>query len=72
MPTGQDDRARSEALAGYAILDTPPEPAFDDIALLASQVCGTPMALVSLVDERSTLRDRSARSMKSRDFRPHP
>ncbi|WP_187278743.1 ATP-binding protein [Methylobacterium sp. WL12] len=51
MPTGQDDRARSEALAGYAILDTPPEPAFDDIALLASQVCGTPMALVSLVDE---------------------
>ena len=51
MPPGPDDQARAEALAGYAILDTPPEPAFDDIALLASQVCGTPMALISLVDE---------------------
>ncbi len=51
MPPGTDDRIRAEALAGYAILDTPPEPAFDDIALLASQVCGTTMALVSLVDE---------------------
>ncbi|WP_267361373.1 MULTISPECIES: GAF domain-containing protein [unclassified Methylobacterium] len=51
MSPDTDDRIRAEALAGYAILDMPPQPAFDDIALLASQVCGTPMALVSLVDE---------------------
>jgi GAF domain-containing protein len=32
------------------VLDTPPEPGFDDLALLASHVCGTPIAMVSLVD----------------------
>jgi serine/threonine-protein kinase len=32
------------------VLDTEPEPAFDDVARLASQVCATPIALVSLVD----------------------
>jgi signal transduction histidine kinase len=32
------------------VLDTGPEEDFDDIALLASQICGTPVGLVSLVD----------------------
>ena len=41
--------ARQEALAGYAILDTAPEPDFDDIVLIAQRVCETPTALVSLV-----------------------
>jgi GAF domain-containing protein len=35
----------------YNVLDTLPEAAFDDIAFLASVVCQTPMALVTLVDE---------------------
>ncbi|MCS6862427.1 MAG: PAS domain-containing protein, partial [Abditibacteriales bacterium] len=41
---------RLQALPHEAILDTPSEEAFDDIALLAAQVCHTPIALVNLVD----------------------
>ena len=44
------ETARLHALRGYRILDTEPEKAFDDLALLASEICGTPMALISLVD----------------------
>lgn len=43
--------ARVAALQKYAILDTDPEQAFDDLTLLASYVCRTPIALISLVDE---------------------
>jgi anti-sigma regulatory factor (Ser/Thr protein kinase) len=46
-----DESARLAALRSYRILDTDPEPAFDDLTLLASQVCGTPIALISLIDE---------------------
>src|SRR4029450_12307558 len=45
-----DETARLAALRHYRILDTEPEQAFDDLALLASQICGTPIALISLVD----------------------
>jgi GAF domain-containing protein len=45
------DAARVAALEKYAILDTEPEQAFDDLTLLASYVCKTPIALISLVDE---------------------
>ena len=46
-----DEASRLAALRSYRILDTDPEPAFDDLALLASHICGTPIALISLVDE---------------------
>jgi PAS domain S-box-containing protein len=45
-----DERARQAALDAYAILDTPPEQAFDDLVLLASTICGVPIAYLSLID----------------------
>ena len=41
---------RLEALRKYEILDTDPEVGFDDLALLASHICATPMAAITLVD----------------------
>jgi len=46
-----DEAQRLKALHHYRILDTDPEQAFDDLTLLASHVCGTPIALITLVDE---------------------
>ncbi len=51
MPMPAPDHDRIAALQKYAILDTEPEHAFDDLTLLASFVCKTPIALISLVDE---------------------
>lgn len=48
---GKNELARLAALRSYAILDTAAEQAFDDLALLASQICGTPIALITLIDE---------------------
>ena len=45
-----DETARLAALRRYRILDTEPERAFDDLAHLASYICATPIALISLVD----------------------
>jgi two-component system NtrC family sensor kinase len=45
------DAARVAALQRYDILDTEPEKAFDDLALLASYICKTPIAWISLIDE---------------------
>jgi anti-sigma regulatory factor (Ser/Thr protein kinase) len=45
-----DESARLAALHRYRILDTEPERGFDDLTMLASQICGTPMALITLVD----------------------
>ena len=46
-----NEEARIIALDKYGILDTDPEQSFDDLTLLASHVCETPIALISLVDE---------------------
>lgn len=46
-----NESARLKALRAHRILDTDPEQVFDDLALLASQVFGTPIALMTLVDE---------------------
>src|SRR5690242_21373371 len=46
-----DESARLEALRRYRILDTSAEDCFDDLTRLAVQICRTPMAVISLVDE---------------------
>jgi len=46
------EAARVAALDRYAILDTEPEQTFDDIVVLAAYVCKTPIAMLSLVDDR--------------------
>jgi signal transduction histidine kinase len=46
-----NERQRLAALHRYGILDTPPEDAFDELARLASMICATPIALITLVDE---------------------
>jgi GAF domain-containing protein len=44
------DAARVASLEKYAILDTEPEQAFDDLTLLASYICKAPIAAISLID----------------------
>lgn len=50
-PPKPAEQSRLEALQRYRVLDTLPEQSYEDLALLASAICGTPVALVSLVDE---------------------
>lgn len=50
VPIPRDETRRLAVLRSYNILDTPPEETFDSVAVLASHVCGTPIALVVLID----------------------
>lgn len=45
-----DEAARVADLHDLGVLDTLPEQVFDDVVALASQICGTPIGLVSLID----------------------
>ncbi len=51
MPTPLAMERRLAALLAYDILDTPPEKQFDDLTQVASFICQTPIALMSLLDE---------------------
>jgi len=50
-PIPANDGARLAELQSYGVLDTPDEEAFDDIGHLARMIAGTPIGIVSLVDE---------------------
>jgi len=49
-PLPADEAARLDALRRYEILDTIPEQAYDDLTLIAAQICQVPMAQVSFID----------------------
>jgi len=51
MPLPEHEAKRLAALHRYGVLDTLPEIAFDELTRLAAQICGVPIALITLVDE---------------------
>ncbi len=51
-PLPADETQRLARLHELAVLDSAPEPLFDSLARLAAQITGTPIALVSLIDEQ--------------------
>src|SRR5580700_10227260 len=46
-----NEATRIQALRRFEILDTPPEPALDDLVALAANLCAAPIALLGLIDE---------------------
>lgn len=50
-PIPENEFERLQALRSYDILDTPPELEFDALARLASYAFGSPIAVVSMMDE---------------------
>jgi signal transduction histidine kinase/CheY-like chemotaxis protein len=49
-PPTVDETSRLKALYDYDVLDTEAEKIFDDLTLLAAQICDSPITLISLVD----------------------
>ena len=49
------ESARLHALRRYAILDSPPDAIFDRITAMAARLLATPIALISLVDQRAAV-----------------
>ena len=45
------EESRLAALRSYGVLDTPPEPAFDEITRVAALVCKAPIAVVNLIED---------------------
>ncbi|MFT3795869.1 sensor histidine kinase [Flavobacterium sp.] len=47
----QNESDRLDALLSYKVLDSHPEKDFDDITRLASEICDTPISVITLLDE---------------------
>ena len=71
FPLLENENERLDALYSYHILDTTEEKDFDDLTALASVICQTPIALVSLVDkDRQWFKSHKGLSVRetARDF----
>lgn len=51
-PLPENENERLASLASYNILDTSPEDDFEELTMLASEICQTPIALISLIDDK--------------------
>ncbi|WP_435769103.1 EAL domain-containing protein [Nocardioides sp. SYSU DS0651] len=49
-PLDAYEHDRLESLRSYGLLDTPPDPVFDDLARMAATLCDAPIAAVALLD----------------------
>ena len=66
VPVNEQDRL--EELESFGILDTRSEQSYDDITFLASRICDTPIALISLVDaERQWFKSATGLETKQTD-----
>ncbi|HUO78803.1 MAG TPA: GAF domain-containing protein [Steroidobacteraceae bacterium] len=50
-PLPADETARLRELHSYEVLDTLPDPSFDGLTRLATQIAGVPIGLISLTDQ---------------------
>lgn len=48
----KNESARLAALAEYNVLESDPDSALDDMVQLAAYICATPIAAISLIDEK--------------------
>jgi serine phosphatase RsbU (regulator of sigma subunit) len=71
VPAGEPERLQE--LYSYGILDTSPEEEFDNLTRAAAQICGTSMAIITLIDAerqwfKSTYNFASAETARSISF----
>lgn len=71
-----NEKMRLQSLYSYSILDTVAEKEFDDITRIASEICDTPISLITLIDSsrqwfKSNLGLKSAEGDRKTSFCGH-
>ena len=72
--TATEEAARLEILTRYALLDSPPEPEFDQLTVMAAKLFNVPIAMVSLVDSADATTKSRERllALGANDYLPKP
>ncbi|GAA4459115.1 hypothetical protein GCM10023189_32350 [Nibrella saemangeumensis] len=66
-PKPSNESARLKSLQKYQLLDTISEQIYDDVTKIASELCGTPVSLISLIDENRQW-NKSTHGSKLKEF----